>query len=92
MIVFTYRCDMTWMYEYPKYIPVPMKDEIKNEFPKYNLFVYGEGAYAQRLFGMRDNIQLDGVPALFVHGNSGRYKQVISDIIEFFQAFSHKIL
>eukprot|EP00111_Clytia_hemisphaerica_P021014 TCONS_00061969-protein len=71
-------CTMTWMYEYPKYIPVPMGVEIKNKFPKYNLFVYGEGAYAQHLFGMRDNIQLDGVPALFVHGNSGRYKQVRS--------------
>ena len=67
---------MTWMYEYPKYIKVSLNDYIKEKFPKYSLFIYGEGRYAQYLYNMQENIQLNGIPVVFVHGNAGRYKQV----------------
>ena len=32
------RCDMTYMYEYPQFIPIPM-----NSSSKYKLVAYGEG-------------------------------------------------
>jgi len=67
---------MTWMYNVPKYIPVQLSANIRKRFPKYNLFIYGEGYYAQYLFEMGQNIRLDGIPVVFVHGNAGRYKQV----------------
>ena len=53
-----------------------MPNEIQSKFPRYNLFIYGEGSYAQSLIDMGEDLQLDGVPVVFVHGNAGRYKQV----------------
>ena len=70
------RCTMTWMYNPPQYIKIPMPSEIQSKFPRYNLFIYGEGFYAESLINMGEDIQLDGVPVVFVHGNAGRYKQV----------------
>ena len=67
---------MTWMYELPEYIKVPMPKSVQKRFPKYSLFIYGEGIYATYLKDMEENFELDGIPIVFVHGNAGRYKQV----------------
>lgn len=67
---------MTYMYEYPEYIKVPMNATVQKNFPKYSLFVYGEGSYANYLKEMNSDYKLTGIPVVFVHGNAGRYKQV----------------
>ena len=69
-------CGMTWMYEFPEYIKVPLPSKISKQYPKYSLFIYGEGWYANYLKSMNGKYKLDGIPVLFVHGNAGRYKQV----------------
>lgn len=68
------RCDMTWMYEWPQYIKVPMSKGTAKRFPGYALYLYGEGEYADRSKGL----QLSGIPILFIPGNAGSYKQVRS--------------
>ncbi|XP_071964178.1 GPI inositol-deacylase-like isoform X2 [Antedon mediterranea] len=68
-------CSMTYMFQYPTYMPVPgIKEEIQNAFPRYGLYLYGEGEYAKK----SKNMKLDGVPVLFIPGNAGSYKQVRS--------------
>ena len=67
---------MTWMYQTPQYIKIIMPPEVQSKFPRYNLFIYGEGHYAESLMRMGVNLQLSGIPVVFVHGNAGRYKQV----------------
>lgn len=71
-------CKMTWMYEYPEYLKVKLPSSVQKKFPKYGLFIYGEGSYANYLMSMKGNYKLDGIPVVFVHGNAGRYKQVRS--------------
>ena len=68
------RCDMTYMFEYPEYIPVHLDAGIKRKFPKYTLFLYGEGSYADEL----RNFGPSGIPVLFIPGNAGSHKQVRS--------------
>ena len=68
------RCDMTYMFEYPEYIPVHLDGKIKRNFPKYTLFLYGEGSYADEL----RNFGPSGIPVLFIPGNAGSHKQVRS--------------
>lgn len=68
------RCDMTWMYEWPRYIKVPLWKGTAKRFPKYALYLYGEGEYADRSKGLK----LFGIPVLFIPGNAGSYKQVRS--------------
>ena len=68
------RCDMTYMFEYPEYIPVPLDAGMKSKFPKYSLILYGEGSYADDL----KSLHLSGIPVLFIPGNAGSYKQVRS--------------
>ena len=53
-----------------------MPKPVQKRFPKYSLFIYGEGIYATYLKDMEENFELDGIPVVFVHGNAGRYKQV----------------
>jgi len=43
-------------------------------FPKYGLYVYGEGKSA----GYLEKGKYSGIPVLFIPGNSGSYKQVRS--------------
>ncbi len=43
-------------------------------FPKYGLYVYGEGKAAAYL----EKGKFSGIPVLFIPGNSGSYKQVRS--------------
>lgn len=68
------RCDMTWMYEWPQYIKVPMWKGTAKRFPRYALYLYGEGDYADKSRGLH----LGGIPILFIPGNAGSYKQVRS--------------
>ncbi|XP_078684049.1 GPI inositol-deacylase-like [Branchiostoma floridae x Branchiostoma belcheri] len=68
------RCEMTYMFEYPEYLPVPLSENVTKSFPRYHLFLYGEGAYARQ----SKNFKLTGVPVLFIPGNAGSYKQVRS--------------
>ena len=66
------RCEMTWMFDWPEYIPVPIDAKIQRKFPKYSLAMYGEGQYAEDL----KNLQLyHGVPVLFIPGNAGAMRQ-----------------
>ncbi|KAL4240885.1 GPI inositol-deacylase [Mactra antiquata] len=68
------QCEMTWMFERPEYVPVPLSKAVKKKFPNYGLYVYGEGKYASILGDMK----MIGVPVLFIHGNAGSYKQARS--------------
>ena len=43
------RCDMTYMYEYPQYIPIKLSEIVKQRFPKYQLYVYGEGKSSEKV-------------------------------------------
>ncbi|XP_014678246.1 PREDICTED: GPI inositol-deacylase-like isoform X2 [Priapulus caudatus] len=68
-------CDMTYMYERIDYVHVKMAENVANRFPKYNLHLYGEGSYIQK---MKRQLKPKGVPVLFIPGNAGSYKQVRS--------------
>ena len=68
------RCEMTYMFEYPEYIPIHLDAGMKRKFPKYSLMLYGEGSYADDL----KSLHLSGIPVLFIPGNAGSYKQVRS--------------
>lgn len=68
------RCDMTWMYQLPRYIKVPLWKGTAKRFPKYALYLYGEGEYADRSKGLK----LFGIPVLFIPGNAGSHKQARS--------------
>ncbi|KAI1293062.1 GPI inositol-deacylase [Halotydeus destructor] len=67
------KCEMTYMYQYPEYIPITV-DDVDSKYPKYGLYVYGEGVYAQQL---KSGIY-NGIPVLFIPGNAGSYEQVRS--------------
>ncbi len=47
-------CAMTYMFEYPAYVPVRMSAEVADRFPKYGLYVYGEG---ERMVHVRNAIK-----------------------------------
>ncbi|XP_046551704.1 GPI inositol-deacylase-like, partial [Haliotis rubra] len=67
-------CEMTWMFEYPKYIKIHMDDRVARRFPQYRLHIYGEGEYARKV----SSLKLTGIPVLFIPGNAGSYRQVRS--------------
>lgn len=68
------KCDMTYMYENPEYLPLTLPSSVKAQFPHYGLYAYGEGMYAQAL----KQGQFSGIPVLFIPGNGGSHKQVRS--------------
>ncbi|XP_019727635.1 GPI inositol-deacylase isoform X2 [Hippocampus comes] len=68
------RCSMTYMFQYPEFRRVPLPHRVARRYPAYGLYLYGEGAYAQET----RELQLFGAPVIFLHGNSGSYKQVRS--------------
>ncbi|CAL4124116.1 unnamed protein product, partial [Meganyctiphanes norvegica] len=68
------KCEMTYMYEHPEYIPITMPSSVKTKYPHYGLYVYGEGMYAEALKQGR----FSGIPVLFIPGNGGSHKQVRS--------------
>lgn len=67
-------CHMTYMYQVPEFIKINFNHTVRNKFPKYRLYVYGEGDYAESL--MHNEFQ--GFPVIFIPGNAGSYKQVRS--------------
>ncbi|ESN91714.1 hypothetical protein HELRODRAFT_189781 [Helobdella robusta] len=62
-------CQMTYMFQEPLYIKVKLDASLKLNYPNYNLYYYNEGS---------SHISLNGVPALFIPGNAGSYRQVRS--------------
>lgn len=68
-------CEMTYMFEYPEYIRIKLKEKISENYPRYGLYLYGEGFYARK---QQKSLSLNGVPVLFIPGNAGSYKQVRS--------------
>lgn len=68
------KCEMTFMFEYPQYVKLNLKELSSTKFPHYNLFVYGEGEQATKY----KKGQFTGIPILFIPGNAGSYKQVRS--------------
>ncbi|XP_037095386.1 GPI inositol-deacylase [Syngnathus acus] len=68
------RCSMTYMFQYPEYLRVPLPRRVTRQYPAYGLYLYGEGAYTQE----SRELQLFGAPVIFLHGNSGSYKQARS--------------
>ncbi|XP_065627369.1 GPI inositol-deacylase isoform X2 [Quercus suber] len=65
-------CIMTYMY--PTYIPISASEGVSSA--KYGLYLYHEG---WRKIDFKEHIKkLSGVPALFIPGNGGSYKQVRS--------------
>ncbi|XP_060063451.1 GPI inositol-deacylase-like [Ylistrum balloti] len=68
------KCEMTFMFEMPEYVNIPFGDEVKKTYPRYGLYVYGEGDYARYVSDMN----LQGVPVLFIPGNAGSHKQARS--------------
>ena len=72
-------CAMTYMYEWPTYVPVPdLPEAVVAAHPNYGLYAYGEGKSVKRL----EEGAFDGIPVLFIPGNSGSYKQGKSDELE----------
>ncbi|CAG0912972.1 unnamed protein product [Notodromas monacha] len=68
------NCEMTYMFEKPEYVEVALNKSVKTSFPRYSLYVYGEGRYARDL----EMGKLDGIPVVFIPGNAGSYRQVRS--------------
>nr|XP_027238269.1 GPI inositol-deacylase-like [Penaeus vannamei]XP_027238270.1 GPI inositol-deacylase-like [Penaeus vannamei]XP_027238271.1 GPI inositol-deacylase-like [Penaeus vannamei] len=68
------KCRMTYMYEYPHFIPLRLPTEVRKKFPHYSLIVYGEGNYSETL----KKGKFSGIPVLFIPGNGGSHKQVRS--------------
>ncbi|XP_050692366.1 GPI inositol-deacylase-like isoform X2 [Eriocheir sinensis] len=68
------RCEMTYMYQRPHFIPIELPAEVAQRFPLYGLYVYGEGDSVENL----EKKIYSGVPVLFVPGNGGSHKQVRS--------------
>ncbi|KAL3877296.1 hypothetical protein ACJMK2_035026 [Sinanodonta woodiana] len=67
-------CEMTYMFEQPEYIRVPMKKNVSKSFPRFELYIYGEGPYAKSIA----KLKLEGIPVLFIPGHGGSFKQVRS--------------
>ncbi|XP_046738831.1 GPI inositol-deacylase isoform X2 [Diprion similis] len=82
-------CEMTYMFEYPEYVHIPLQKEIQQQYPRYGLYVYGEGFTVSRLRAMH----FSGIPVLFIPGNAGSHHQgVLKEQIEFVSHCIRKIL
>ena len=68
-------CEMTYMFEYPEYIRIKLKKNVSQKYPRYGLYLYGEGLYAQE---QKWSFLPSGIPVLFIPGNAGSYRQVRS--------------
>ena len=53
-------------------LQVTVNEDNVEKFPNYNLYLYGEGSYYEKL----KNLDLKGIPVLYIPGNAGSYKQV----------------
>lgn len=77
------QCDMVWMS--PSYARIRAFDETHTKYAsKYNLYLYREQD-VDKMPNENENedgnegfTSLDGIPALFIHGNAGSFEQVRS--------------
>ncbi|CAG9786117.1 unnamed protein product [Diatraea saccharalis] len=65
-------CIMTYMFEYPQFVRISVSENVV--YPQYGLFAYSEGRYTERARKM----WFDGVPVLYLPGNSGSHMQARS--------------
>ncbi|XP_013199791.1 GPI inositol-deacylase [Amyelois transitella] len=65
-------CVMTYMFEFPQFVEISVPENIDN--PQYGLYAYSEG----RLTEMTRKMWFNGVPVLFLPGNSGSHMQARS--------------
>lgn len=65
------ECEMSYMYELPQYKKVPLSDDTTSQFPRYDLYLYGEGQH----FNAVSDLNLHGIPVLYLPGNMGSMKQ-----------------
>ncbi|XP_050561004.1 GPI inositol-deacylase [Spodoptera frugiperda] len=65
-------CIMTYMFEYPQFVRMTVPEN--KIYPQYALYAYSEGRFTERARKM----WFDGVPVLFLPGNSGSHMQVRS--------------
>ncbi|CAX44654.1 conserved hypothetical protein [Candida dubliniensis CD36] len=71
------QCDMVWMS--PSYAKIRAFDESHSKYAsKYNLYLYREQDIDKMPNENEGFTSLDGVPALFIHGNAGSFEQVRS--------------
>ena len=82
-------CAMTYMYEWPTYVPVNgLPEAVVAAHPNYGLYAYGEGESVKRL----EEGAFSGIPVLFIPGNSGSYKQGKTDEFKCKSMFRNVIL
>ncbi|XP_068631701.1 GPI inositol-deacylase [Battus philenor] len=67
-------CAMTYMFEYPRFVRISLDENIQKSYPQYGLFAYSEGRFTERARKM----WFDGIPVLFLPGNSGSHMQARS--------------
>ncbi|XP_014487837.1 PREDICTED: GPI inositol-deacylase [Dinoponera quadriceps] len=65
---------MTYMFEYPQYVRISLKNDIEEKYPRFGLYAYGEGFVTEKLRRMH----FSGIPVLFIPGNAGSHQQVRS--------------
>ncbi|XP_064407052.1 GPI inositol-deacylase-like isoform X3 [Halichondria panicea] len=70
-------CEMTWMYQWPQYLAVPLDATVENSYPQYGLFLYAEGDKREDAIDVPQG-SLSGVPVLFIPGNAGSHRQARS--------------
>ncbi|CAH0579308.1 unnamed protein product [Chrysodeixis includens] len=68
----TNYCVMTYMFEYPQFVRLSVPEN--KIYPQYGLYAYSEGRFTERARKM----WFDGVPVLFIPGNSGSHMQARS--------------
>lgn len=71
------KCEMTYMYKYPFYLPIPVGNGLDEKYPMYGLYAYTEGEQSLRRMSA-ETYQYTGIPVLYVPGNAGSYQQVRS--------------
>nr|XP_039254759.1 GPI inositol-deacylase-like [Styela clava] len=64
-------CEMSYMFEHPEYKQIPMDNDITTKYPRYGLYLYGEGQY----FKVVSQLHLEGIPVLYIPGNGGSKNQ-----------------
>lgn len=67
-------CEMTYMYQWPQYPEIHLPAEIEGKYPQYSLHYYTESSHPVESI----ILPLRGIPALFLPGNAGSYKQARS--------------
>ncbi|CAG9584705.1 unnamed protein product [Danaus chrysippus] len=63
---------MTFMFEYPQFVRISLEENKK--YPQYGLYAYSEGRFTEKARKM----WFDGIPVLFLPGNSGSHMQARS--------------